>query len=316
MNTHSSDNRFNLLSDTQPQDTLPCQAWQLVLPIEGTGINSGVSAVEHQGKLYAFYNKGSSAQDGIIGYAIVSKHPNNQLVLEGLHELPTEPGIQYRPLGGYRPAVTVYQNRLFCFYRDTSGGISFSVGSGAFWENAQQVPNVLTSDAPSVAALGEQLFLVLRGTEGGDFYHKVLEPSGWQPHQRDPHIKFNGSPSLCIAGGLPTVAVKGLDERLYLFNFHESGWAPVLTSTLNDIYEAPAVAGWDRFLVDASLKRSNNHYSTELVRSPTELNDYYQTAGAYTSPPCLVNYHSDLYLIGKRPCDDLGISIFNPECIK
>ena len=316
MNTHMGDNMLNLHAGNQPQDTFPCQSWQLVLPVEGTGINSGVSAFEYQGKLYAFYNKGRGPQDGMIGYAILSKNSSDRLVLEGIHELPNESDNQYRPSGGFRPAVTVYQNRLFCFYRDASGGISFNVGSGTFWESTQSVPQVLTSDAPSVAALGDQLFVVLRGTEGGDFYHKVLDPSGWQPNQRDPQIKFNGSPSLSIAGGLPTVALKGLDERLYLFKFQDNGWLPVLTSSQHDIFGPPAFIQWDRFMVDASLKRSNNHYTTELIRSPLEVNDYYQTAGVYTSPPCLAKYHNELYLIGRRPCNDLGISIFNPECIK
>lgn len=291
-------------------EAFPCQTWQLIIPIEGTGQTSDVSAVEYKGKLYLFYTQEKGPDLFKLGYTVMVKNPENKLVVESINELPVQDA------GHFRPAVTVYENHLFCFYTATDQTLRFSTFAGDDWSPLSTVPHTLSADAPSVVAHEDKLYVALQGTTGGMFYHIVLDTHGWYPNVPAPHINFSGSPSLCIYNNKVHVALRGLDGRSYVFFFMKNQWHPVFTSQQTEVYGPPALHAWGNVMVIASLKHRNNRYTTELRHPLTSLPEYYDTAGTYLSPPCLTRYLSNLYLIGKRPCNDLAISVFNPNCAR
>lgn len=292
-------------SNTVLTETIACQPWELVMPIEGTGKTSDTCAVEFEGQLYIFYTKEKGPDLFKLGYTVVVKNSDNKLIVKSTNELPAQDA------GHFRPAVTVYQNRLFCFYTATDKTLRFSVLMDNGWSPIDTVPNVLTADAPSVVAHADKLYVALQGTVGGEFYHTVLDTYGWHPNVPAPHISFSDSPSLCIYDNKVHVAVRGLDGHSYIFCFIDNQWHPVFTSQHTEVYESPALHAWNHLMVIASLKHPNNRYTTELIPPLTSPPDYYDTAGTYLSPPCLTRYLDGFYLIGKRPCNDLAISVFN-----
>lgn len=288
-------------------NTLACQPWELLIPIEGSGINSGVSAVEFKGKLYAFYLKSNPGQPTTIGYATLSKNIKNRLFVESLDELTA------KDVAHFRPAVTVYDDHLFCFFTATDQTLRYHVFTGTDWSAVDTVPHTLTADAPSVATHGNRLYLVLRGTVGNVFYHNVFENFSWGTNIPSYHILFNDSPSLCMYEEKPHVAINGLDGQLHVFVFTDNQWRPALRLSQRNLYGAPALHAWAKFIVTATRSSVTHRFLTELIHPPAARPQLYKTAGPYVSPPCLTTYDHDLYLLGQRPCNDLGISRFNPD---
>lgn len=284
----------------------PRHPWELIIPIEGTHISSGVSAIEFKGKLYVFYIKAGVNDPFTISYAVLSRNAQHTLFLESLNELPTKEVAQFRP------SVTVYNDHLFCFYTATDQTVRYRVFTGTEWSPVDIVPQTLSADAPSVATRGEQLYLALQGTSNRVLYHKVFENFSWGPNIPQHNIKFNGSPALCIYADTPHVAIHGLDEHLYLLIFENNQWQVIFRSEQSNPYDAPSLHAWAKFIISATHTNDGNRYSTELMHRETHTHDIYSTAGSYRSPPCLTTYLHELYLIGRRTCDDLGISLFNP----
>lgn len=280
--------------------------WELQIPIEDTGISSGVSAIEFKGKLYVFYIKAGGHYPYTIGYALLAINAEHTLVLESLNELPTKEVAQLRP------CVTVYNDHLFCFFTATDQTLRYRVFTGTEWSPVDIVPQTLSADAPSVVTHGEKIYLALQGTPQGVLYHKVFENYSWGPNIPQHNIRFNGSPSLCIYADTPHMAISGLDEHLYLLAFEENQWGLVSRSDQGNIYGAPSLHAWAKFIISATHIKDSNRYSTELMHQQTHTHDIYSTLGAYRSPPCLTTYLHELYLIGQRSCGDLGISLFNP----
>ncbi|MFP3518645.1 hypothetical protein SB766_20915 [Pseudomonas sp. SIMBA_077] len=295
-------------SHTVLTETIACQPWELVMAIEGTGKTSDTCAVEFEGQLYIFYIQEKGPNVFKLGYTIMAKNPDNKPRVKSLNELPVQDA------GYFRPAVTVYQNRLFCFYTATDQRLRFSVLMENGWSPIDTVPNVLTADAPSVVAHADKLYVALQGTVGSEFYHTHLDSYGWHPNVPAPHISLSGSPSLCVYDNHVHVAIRGLNGRSYIFRFIDNQWRPVFASQQTEVHGSPALHAWENFIAIASLKHPNNRYTTEFVEPSARLRERYETAGAYLSAPCLTRYLNDFYLIGKRPCNDLAISVFNPNC--
>ena len=283
-----------------------CPTWELIMPIEGTGISSGVSAVEFKGKLYAFYTRHKTPDAVTLGYVVLNKNADNDLRLESINELPA-PQVAH-----FRPAVTVYAQHLYCFYTATDQTIRLLNYSGAEWSSTESVPNVLTSDAPSVASNGASLYLALRSTRQHAFYHKVLDHTGWQPHVLDPDIDTAESPSLCIYENVPYVGIRTPAEQQLICRL-SSYWHPIHLSKQRGTYGAPALAAHDKCFFSAARLRDSNQCTIDRFQPKQGMEHVDKTAGAYLSPPCLTQYSGDLYLISQRPCNDLAILKFNPD---
>ena len=290
-------------------EDIPCEPWELILPIEGTQIASGVATVEFHDKLYVFFIKEKQPDVLSLGYLVMIKNAHSKLVVESRHELTVA------AVGRFRPAVTVYDNYLFCFYTGTDQRIRYLAYSGVQWSPTILVPHLLTADAPAVVSHEQALYLALQGTVEGQFFHKVFENFTWGKNIQSPTLRITGSPALCLFNDKPTAAIEGLDGLLHIFEFSDNTWQRTYKSSLPGTFGSPALNVWNGLLIYGLQKHVSKRYVTEAVHSAGTSPYYSKTIGAYLSPPCLSVYKGDFYLIGQRPCNDIGVSLFNPECL-
>lgn len=284
------------------------------MPIEGTGICSGVSAVEFEGKIYAFFMTEKLPNQLALSHLVLKNGLDNQLIVEKQEDF---------PLGGltrHRPAVTVFNGHLFCFHTVTDRTVHYHVFSGAEWSHGGVVPGVLTDRAPSVASIKDKLYLAVQGTYYGEFYHKIFENYEWKGTLKNIGIRTNGSPFLCAVGDSLVAAMAGPDNALTLFELSSEQWQPLYKSPHYKIMGSPALYASNNFLMCASLSSPDQHFNTEALRhTPSNPNQKVlsthldKTIGKYLSEPFIINYRDRLYLIGQRPCNDIGISLYAPH---
>ena len=292
------------------------RSWELLKPLENTGICSGVSAVEFKGKVYVFFIAEKVPGQLVLSYLLLGKSTDNALVVERLES------IHGQGLTRHRPAVAVYDGHLFCFHTAVDKRVHYLVFSGTEWSHDAIVPGVLTDNAPSVANFENNLYLAVQGTYNGEFYHKVFENFEWRATINDPDITCKGSPSLCAYSHSLSVAVTGMDGTLALFHFAEHKWKLAYASPHYKVLGSPALYARKKYLVCASISDPDRHVVTETISEMSdgtpsrEINMHLdKTLGKYLSEPCLIQYGEQFYLIGRRPCNDLAISVYKPPLI-
>ena len=285
-----------------------CRWWELQLPLEGTGISSAVSAVEYLDKIYAFYIKKDAQGARKLGYLIMGKTRGDKIAVESSQEH-SLPGLT-----GLAPAATVYNGRLHCFYTGSDQRLRYVTYARNQWSAVATVPGVLTVAAPSVTTCDNKLYIALQGTYNGEFYYKTLTDSNWDNTTHVPAINFKGSPSLCVFREKLHVAICGMDNLLHVFKFENRQWMPIYRSSFYEVLDSPALHPWNNSLCYSALRKPTRNYFTGFVPSPGESKYVGETIGTYLSSPCMIDYKGAFYLMGQRPCNDLGISIFAPNC--
>lgn len=288
--------------------------WELVTPIEGTGICSGISVVEFNHQIYAFFMVENVTGHLGVSYLVLGNNAENKLVeqkqeyLNALH-----------PARG-RPAVTVHEGHLFCFYTTVEQTVFYHVFSGEQWTHAQEVPGVLTQHAPSVSSTNGQLYLGVQGTSNGEFYHKIFENYEWGNTIKASGIRFKGTPSLAGNGSQMHTALTGLDDSVELYTFDSDSWRLLYKSNFYKVQGSPTLYAGGSMLMCTSLNAHDQHAVTEVlgvqgggITHPVIPYHLSVTNGKYLSEPSLVYFGEALYLIGRRPCNDVGISLYKPQ---
>lgn len=292
------------------------QPWELLLPIESTGICSGISAVAFNNKIHAFFVVDNIPGHLGLSYLVLGNNAENKLVVE------KQEYLDARYLTRHRPAVTVHEGRLFCFYTGVDKTVHYHVFSGSSWTHGEQVPGVLTEHAPSVFSTNGKLHLAVQGLYNGEFYHKIFENFEWENTINTPGISFKGSPSLGGNGSLLYVALTGVDDSVVLFSFHSGSWQFLYTSPNYKVQGSPTIYFGRNLLMCASVNARDQRVVTEVLgmawpdpAHPGGIQHLGVTLGKYLSEPCLIEYGEQLYLIGRRPCNDVGISLYKPQVI-
>lgn len=299
----------------QPRPPQWCHSWELVLPLEQTGICSGVAAVEFRGKIHAFFIAGEQSSALSLRWLVLGKNNEGKLVIELKHTFPYDAVIPHRP------SVTVYNDHLFCFLTGTDQRVRYQVFSGGQWSHPTVVPGVLINESPSVTSHGDKLYLAVQGAEDNAFYHKVYENFEWGPTIKHPDIYLNGSPSLCVFDNIVHMAINGTNDALYIYKFHNQKWERLYKCPYYKTQGSPSLSINNNFLVSATKRNPLRHYVTQtlmgsntLPMPPTPITHIDETIGSYLSSPCLISYEGQFYLMGRRPCNDLGISVYRPKC--
>lgn len=287
------------------------QSWELIMPVEGTGICSGISAVEFKDKIYAFFITEKTPNNLQLSHLVFSKGTDKALIVERQED------FSINGLTRHRPSVTVHDGHLFCFHTVRDQTVHYHVYSGTEWSHGGTVPGVLTDQAPSAVSYKDTLYLALQGTYNGEFYHKAFQNFEWGDTINSPGLHIKGSPSLCQFGDTLSVAFTGLDDGMHLFNFFSGKWEFIYKSPHYKVSGSPALYARNNYLVCASLAQADQHVLTETLLERTgstpslDVTTHLdRTVGTYLSEPCLIEYKDRFYLIGRRPCNDVGISLF------
>ncbi|MFJ7882299.1 hypothetical protein ACIQYF_02150 [Pseudomonas sp. NPDC096917] len=290
------------------------QSWELILPIENTGICSGVSAVEFMGKVHAFFMSEKEPDHLALSYRVFSKRPDNTLIVEKQED------FTYAGLTRLRPAVTVHDGHLFCFNTVLDKTVHYHVFSGTEWSHKGVVPGVLTDTAPAALGFGDTLHLAVQGTYNGELYHKVFHNFEWKSSIKIPGINIKGSPSLALFDNLLHMAITGTNNELYVGALLPERWEFFYRSPYYTVLGSPALSVRGQFLVCASRTLADQHFVTEILREiydgsgRKEISTHLdRTIGRYLSEPCLISYADQFYLIGQRPCNDLAVSVYRPR---
>ena len=303
---------------SQPHDpssppVLWARPWDLVTPIETTGVCSGISVVEFNHKIYAFFMVDDIPGRLGLSYLLLDNNTDNKLV-----ELTQEYLEVHNPARG-RPAVTVHEGHLFCFYTTLDQRVLYHVFSGVQWTHAQEVPGVLTQHAPSVSSMNGQLYLGVQGTSNGEFYHKVFENYEWGNTLKASGVRFKGTPSLAGNGSRMYAALTGVDDSMELYTLDNDVWKLLYRSGFYKVQGSPTLYAGGSMLICISVNAHDQRAVTEVLGAqglgPTHPQFPYHlsvTNGKYLSEPSLVYVGEALYLIGRRPCNDVGISLFKP----
>ncbi|WP_324833647.1 hypothetical protein [Pseudomonas saxonica] len=287
--------------------------WELVTPIEDTGICSGISVVEFNHKIYAFFMVENFPGHLGLSYLVLGNNAENKLVEQKQEYLDA-----IHPARG-RPAVTVHEGHLFCFYTTLEQTVLYHVFSGEHWTHAQEVPGVLTQHAPSVSSTNGQLYLGVQGTSNGEFYHKIFENYEWGNTIKASGIRFKGTPSLAGNGSRMYAALTGADDSVGLYAFHSNSWELLYRSNFYKVQGSPTLYAGGSMLMCTSVNAHDQRAVTEVLGAqmldithpqlPYYLN---VTNGKYLSEPSIIYVGEELYLIGRRPCNDVGISLYKP----
>lgn len=290
--------------------------WELIMPIENTGICSGVSAVEFNNKIHAFFVFDDPAGYVGVSYLVFGYNAEKKLTVE------KQEYLNSYNVARHRPAVTVHGGRLFCFYTSLEKTVNYHEFSDGRWTQGEQVPGVLTDHAPSVFSTGEKLHLAVQGTNYGEFYHKVFENDEWGRTVNALGIAFKGSPSLGGNSSKLFAAVTGLDNSIKMLSYTADNWQLDYESPYYKVQGSPTLFTGDDVIMCTSINAHDQHVVTEFpgmkgldTAHPVGVRRLAVTHGKYLSEPCLIKYREQLYLIGRRPCDDVGVSLYKSQVI-
>lgn len=293
-----------------------CMIWHSLTSIERSGACSPLASVEFNNKLYIFYIKETAHQPLSLGYIVVSTVLNgHHVIVESRNDIAL-PGLTRS-----RPAVAVHDEHLYCFYTTNDLTVRYLSFNRTQWSSVSVVPDLFTSDAPAVlSGGGNVLYLAVRGSESNTLFHKELWHDRWLDTLENDTIQLKGSPSICSYEPRPNsyayyVGFRGLDNKLYIRPLLNNMWTTAYANPAIDLHESVSIYPWRKGLYHATLKYPS-HGCTVGVHpfnstDPVILNETVET---YTSTPCFVHYRGQLYLIGQRPCNNIGISIFNATC--
>jgi hypothetical protein len=140
------------------------------------------------------------------------------------------------------PSLAVFNGRLFMAWKgvgDDSGIYWSHTDRGLApqdWAAQHRVPDVGTSEAPSLAVFNDRLFMVWKGVgdDSGIYWSSTLDGASWAPQQRVPGVGTSDGPSLAAFFGFYTagqlvMAWKGVDDDQGIyrsFTFDGDFWAP------------------------------------------------------------------------------------------
>lgn len=292
-----------------------CPQWYQLLSIERAAACSPLASIEFNDKLYIFYTKESPDQPLSLGYIVLSTQLDGHAIF-----IESRNNIAVQGLTRARQAVSVFNGSLYCFFTANDLSVRYLTFNGDQWSSVRVVPDLFTSDAPAVLNNGDTLYLAVRGNESNTLLHKELWRDRWTDTLEANTIQLKGSPSLCARQSRPGspnlfVGFRGVDDKLYISKLLHNTWSPAYPSLAIDLHGSVSLFAGRKKLFHATLKSPSrtclvgvhSFNSTE----PMVLNETVET---YTSTPCFVLYRNKLYLIGQRPCNYIGLSIFNAAC--
>lgn len=308
----SQSSRFSVIHTIEEPH---CMQWHQLLSIERTAACSPLASIEFNDKLYIFYTKESHDQPLSLGYIVLSTQLDGHAIF-----IESRNNIAVQGLTRARQAVSVFNGSLYCFFTANDLSVRYLTFNGDQWSSVRVVPDLLTSDAPAVFNNGDTLYLAVRGSESTTLFHKELWRDRWGDTLEANSIELKGSPSLCAYQPHPGSAklyagFRGVDDKLYISSLLHNQWSPAYTNLAIDLHDSVSIFAGRKGLYHATLK-SPSHACLVGVHpfsstEPVMLNESVET---YVSTPCFVPYRNQLYLIGQRPCNNIGLSIFNGSC--
>jgi len=161
---------------------------------------------------------------------IVVRGMDEHTLWHGYYNVLTEEFVGWTMLAGSSPSPPVLTSNgtMLCLVvHGMDDLIYYRCYSDGSWGDWQLLPNGATIDSPAAALLGNELHVVVRGTDGFTMWHKIILPEGAVLQEWSWIPGASASPPILSASQNANelyMLVRGADDGIYYTQFEESSW--------------------------------------------------------------------------------------------